>query len=124
MEIMPRYDFDLDVLPVSFDIYQALALETAQYPNVGENIEYPTLGLCGEAGELANKVKKIQRDCDGIFAVNMKIALIKELGDVLWYCAAIAHEIGIDLATVAAANIASLSDRKERDVIKGDGDDR
>ncbi len=121
---MPKYDFDLDVIPTTFDIYQALALETAEYPNVGENIEYPTLGLCGEAGELANKVKKIQRDHDGVFTVNMKISLIKELGDVLWYAAAIASEIGIDLATVAAANIASLSDRKERGVIKGEGDER
>lgn len=109
---------------IPFTLYQSMALDTAQYPDIFDNLEYPTLGLCGEAGELANKVKKIQRDHSGVCTPEMKDALIKELGDVLWYCAAIANELRVNLGYIAAKNLLILSDRAERDVIKGSGDDR
>ena len=104
--------------------YQNFCRTTAQYPNIGNNIEYPTLGLCGEAGEIANKVKKIQRDNDGITSIETRHKLIEELGDVLWYVAQFATEIDIELSEVIDINIQKLSSRMERGMIKGEGDNR
>jgi NTP pyrophosphatase (non-canonical NTP hydrolase) len=80
---------------------------------------YPTLGLCGESGEVAEKVKKQVRD--GVFN---RHEVAKELGDVLWYLANICNDIGYSLEEVADLNITKLSSRKERDAIKGNGDNR
>src|SRR3990167_9973339 len=85
--------------------YQQTALETAIYPDVGENIVYPALGLAGEAGEVANQVKKIIRDDEGALTADRAETIISELGDVLWYAAAIANELGITLEDVARINI-------------------
>jgi len=101
--------------------YQIQANETAIYP---EGLNYPILGLAGEAGELCNKYKKILRDKEGEADVNDTDQLAKELGDVLWYVAQIATELGTDLETVARVNIMKLGDRKERGVLGGSGDDR
>jgi len=68
---------------MSFEQYQIAAKQTAIYPNAGENLFYPTLGLCGESGEVAEKVKKIYRDSKGIVTLDKKLEIIKELGDVL-----------------------------------------
>lgn len=82
----------------SLDIneYQQMARKTAIYPDAGNpnsngaNMVYPTLGLSGEAGEVAEKVKKVIRDKGGEFDDDTRLAICKELGDVLWYVAQIA----------------------------------
>jgi NTP pyrophosphatase (non-canonical NTP hydrolase) len=78
-----------------------------------------TLGLAGEAGEVAEKVKKLMRDSE--FS---KEEVVKELGDVLFYVTALANHIGSNLQTVANTNIKKLHDRKDRNKIKGSGDNR
>ena len=73
---------------LTFDEYQQAARTTAQYPDMGKNFYYPTLGLAGEAGEVAEKIKKLMRDDKGALTPERREALKKELGDVLWYVAA------------------------------------
>lgn len=104
--------------------YQALAMTSAIYPNKGSNVIYPTLGLCGESGEIAEKIKKVIRDNNGIISDETKQLLVKELGDVLWYVSAISNELGIDLNTVAEVNVAKLSNRVKNNTIHGSGDNR
>lgn len=104
--------------------YQQRSRQTARYPNAGSNPIYPTLGLCGEAGEVADKVKKVMRDRGGHFSPEVIEALKLELGDVLWYVAQLSTELGLDLADVAGANLAKLASRAARNVISGDGDHR
>lgn len=78
------------------------------------NLEYPTLGLAGEAGEVANIVKKIQRDDQGIITDARRDKLRDELGDVLWYISACADELGITLDEIAAFNVNKLAQRHGR----------
>tara|TARA_Y100001968_G_C19064404_1_gene575308 strand:- start:2 stop:331 length:330 start_codon:yes stop_codon:yes gene_type:complete len=104
--------------------YQQQARKTASYPNVGNNPIYPTLGLCGEAGEVAEKVKKVLRDHQGCFDDNAKEKIKLELGDVLWYVAQLSSEIGFELQDVADANLIKLLSRAERGMISGEGDNR
>ena len=104
--------------------YQRRSRATARYPDVGSNPIYPTLGLCGEAGEVADKVKKVIRDHDGLFTDDTRAALELELGDVLWYVAQLATELGLDLEAVAEANLVKLASRSARNVIAGEGDHR
>ncbi len=104
--------------------YQQKARVTALYPNANNNPYYPALGLGGEVGEVLNKIKKIMRDHDGVINDEHRKDLKKELGDVLWYVAATASELGLDLDEVAQANIDKLYSRKERGVLGGSGDDR
>jgi len=91
---------------------------------VGCNPIYPTLGLTGEAGEVADKVKKVIRDRQGVFDVETREAIKLELGDVLWYVAQLASEMGYDLNDVAEANLQKLSSRAARGRIGGSGDQR
>jgi NTP pyrophosphatase (non-canonical NTP hydrolase) len=104
--------------------YQARSRATAVYPGAGANVLYPTLGLCGEAGEVAEKIKKMIRDDHGVMTDERRSALAKELGDVLWYLAQLATEAGLELEAVAAANLEKLSSRQRRNVLQGSGDDR
>jgi NTP pyrophosphatase (non-canonical NTP hydrolase) len=104
--------------------YQQRCRQTARYPDAGSNPIYPTLGLCGEAGEVADKVKKVIRDRGGRFSPEVIEALKLELGDVLWYVAQLSTELGLDLAEVATANLDKLASRAARNVISGDGDQR
>lgn len=103
--------------------YQQHALETAIYPEKSRII-YPTLGLTGESGEVADKVKKIIRDAEGEFTPEKKLEIMKEIGDVLWYCAALSHDLGFDLETVAQTNVDKLHSRMVRNEIHGSGDNR
>lgn len=82
------------------------------------------LGLTGEAGETADKVKKILRDKGGLFSEEDKIAIAKELGDVMWYIAAIARYLDLTLSDVASLNIEKLESRYQRNLLHGEGDDR
>lgn len=109
---------------LSFDDYQLKSRKTAIYPDIGNNIVYPTLGLTGEAGEVAEKVKKILRDKKGIVGRKDKKELIKELGDVLWYLSNIASELNISLGEVARWNLKKLSSRLKRGKLHGEGDNR
>ncbi len=104
--------------------YQQRSRATAVYPDAGRNLLYPTLGLCGEAGEVAEKIKKMVRDDGGELSMERRAALCKELGDVLWYLAQIATEAKLDLATVAGENLEKLLSRQDRGVLAGSGDDR
>ncbi|MDD3711545.1 MAG: nucleoside triphosphate pyrophosphohydrolase family protein [Patescibacteria group bacterium] len=107
-----------------FQDYQKQAKKTAVYPNKGKNYIYPVLGLTGEAGEVAEKFKKIIRDNDGKINSEKKAEIEKELGDVLWYISQISTELKINLEDVAKTNIKKLSSRLKRNCIKGDGDNR
>ncbi len=109
---------------MDFEKYQKFTRTTAVYPDQGKNLIYPTLGLVGEAGEVAEKVKKIIRDQGGKISEEHRQELIKELGDVLYYIATAAFELDSDLKTVAEKNVAKLSSRLERGVVHGDGDNR
>ncbi len=109
---------------MTFEEYQKSSRRTAIYPNTGKNIIYPVLGLTSEAGEVADKLKKILRDHDGVIDEAKKQELAKELGDVLWYVAQIATEIGLPLEEVAAMNIEKLMSRFERGKLSGSGDNR
>ena len=103
---------------MKFNEYQKIAKTTAVYPSE-YTVVYPTLGLTGEAGEVAEKVKKhIRGDTKNLG--NLK----KELGDVLWYLSAIASDLDISLEDVARTNLKKLESRLERDMIKGSGDNR
>lgn len=108
------------------DEYQTRALETAQYPGRDEigGLTYVALGLAGEAGEFAEKVKKVLRDAGGRLDPERVRTMVDELGDVLWYCAVAAEELGLTLSEVAERNVAKLADRKARGVIGGSGDER
>jgi len=106
-----------------FEEYQVEARKTAQYPVIGHSIVYPALGLAGESGEVADKVKKLFRDHGGDLN-RCRLDLIFELGDVLWYLSALCDELDITLAEVAQYNISKLQSRLNRGVIGGEGDHR
>jgi NTP pyrophosphatase (non-canonical NTP hydrolase) len=108
----------------SFVDYQVKSRQTAIYPDLGANFVYPTLGLSGEAGEVAEKIKKVLRDKGGKIDDETRAVVEKELGDVLWYVAQLATELGLDLGAVAEKNLAKLASRKERGVLSGSGDNR
>ncbi len=99
---------------MNFVEYQAEASQTAHYPRRMSNLEYPTLGLAGEAGEVANIVKKISRDFAGVITDEIRGKLKDELGDVLWYISACADELGLTLDEIAAFNVEKLSRRHGR----------
>ena len=99
---------------MKFEEYQSDASQTALYPQRLSNLEYPTLGLAGEAGEVANIVKKIQRDYGGIITDEIRGKLKDELGDVLWYISACADELGLTLDEIAEFNVEKLARRHNR----------
>ena len=109
---------------MDFKTYQNNARLTAQYPNLGSNYVYPTLGLVGEAGEVAEKVKKVIRDKKEIFDEESKKAIKKELGDVLWYISNLCNEFDFSLEDVALLNLEKLRVRASKGKISGSGDDR
>ena len=111
------------IFPMRIDTYQKEATKTAIYPEESKLI-YPALGLCGEAGEVAEKVKKVFRDDKGKLSEVKRQQIAKELGDVLWYLSALADNLDMKLSTIAKKNIEKLKDRKKRGVIKGSGDNR
>lgn len=96
---------------MNFEEYQKAASVTALYPKRLSNLEYPTLGLAGEAGEVANIVKKIQRDFGGEITEEIRAKLKDELGDVLWYISACADELGLTLTEIAEFNVGKLAKR-------------
>ena len=109
---------------MDFNTYQKKARLTAQYPNLGSNNIYPTLGLVGEAGEVAEKVKKVIRDKNGLFDEESIVGIKKELGDVLWYLSNLCTEFGFSFDEVALQNLEKLKLRAINGRISGSGDDR
>lgn len=119
----------------TFDDYHADVSGFAAYPNLGKNLVYPALGVAGEAGELADKIKKLWRnynkmhisELDRAFHPElqaMSTGMLKEAGDVLWYLDAVATECGTSLSSIARLNARKLADRAARGVIKSEGDNR
>jgi NTP pyrophosphatase (non-canonical NTP hydrolase) len=112
---------------MTLDDYQQGALSTAGYPEQ-VRILYPALKLTGEAGEVAEKLGKLMRDEGWLpgepLTDAQRSAFAKELGDVLWYIAILAHDLGLTLEEVGTLNLAKLQDRKVRGVIGGSGDER
>ena len=100
--------------------YQSLACQTAIFPK-DRAIEYLTVGLTGEAGEIANKAKKLIRDGD---TPDKRAEMTKELGDVCWYLAVLAEELGMNLGKIMEDNVEKLADRKARGALRGSGDNR
>ena len=105
---------------MTFNEYQEFVATIKRYPR-RYKILYPALGLCGEAGEVAEKVKKSVRDGE---KESFKEDITRELGDVLWYISALAGDLGITLQEVADANKQKLQDRLNRNQLHGDGDNR
>jgi NTP pyrophosphatase (non-canonical NTP hydrolase) len=104
--------------------YQTAALRTAAPRDKKNELFHLLLGLCGEAGEIAEKTKKIIRDQDSDFSKLDTADLTKELGDVLWHVAVLADYFDISLEDVGTKNIAKLADRLQRNMIQGSGDNR
>lgn len=130
-----------DELNNALDVYQKLATKKAIYHGQGTplGLAYTALKLNGEAGEIAEHVGKAMRDdnlmemqpdetglalCDNILTPERRTALIKEVGDVLWYLSAICNELGCNLSEVAIKNIEKLADRSARGKLQGSGDNR
>lgn len=104
---------------MTFNEYQEKARQTAIYP---QGWVYPALGLAGETGETMEKLKKFIRDNKPLETI--KEELLQELGDILWYVANLAHEFNIKMDNIAEKNIEKLVSRKERNKLKGEGDNR
>ena len=109
---------------MNFKTYQINARKTAIYPSLGSNYVYPTLGLVGESGEVAEKIKKVLRDKNGVFDQETLIGLKKELGDVLWYVSNICSELNFSLENIAEENLNKLRKRSLEGKISGSGDNR
>lgn len=112
---------------MDFNEYQKKAakydlFEVAEVKDVG--FLEKVLGLVGEAGETADKIKKILRDKNGVVSSEDKDLVIKELGDTLWYIAAIARYLEVELSEVALGNIEKLESRYQRNKLHGEGDKR
>ena len=110
---------------MTFEEYQQQALTTVL--STGDEFKdllHWVLGLNGEAGEVAEKLKKIIRDKNSVVSEEDKQEMAKELGDVLWYLAVFAHDLGVPLDEIAAANLAKLKSRKDRGMLGGSGDNR
>lgn len=103
--------------------FQRQALQTAIYPQELRTI-YPLIGITGETGEVAEKVKKVIRDRNGIFSKSNRLEIAKELGDALWYLSVLANDLGYSLDEVAALNIEKIRSRNERGKLHGNGDNR
>ncbi|DAZ90104.1 Uncharacterised protein [Mycobacteroides abscessus subsp. bolletii] len=114
---------------ITLDEYQRRAAETAIYPGADDTssvdgLAYVAMGLVGGAGEIANKVKKVLRDDGGVLTDDARMRIMFGLGDVLWYVAQTATQLGADLDSIAGINIAKLASRSERGTLQGAGDTR
>jgi NTP pyrophosphatase (non-canonical NTP hydrolase) len=106
------------------EFYEMKAGQTAIFPK-DKALEYLALGLTSEAGEVAGKVKKLIRDGEDMEGFELKkIAIASEIGDVLWYCAMMAKEVGVPLNEIMKENLKKLHSRKERGTLSGSGDNR
>ena len=102
--------------------YQDRARETDVAAEHG--LPYYALGLAGEAGEIANEVKKMLRDDGGKFTADRREHLRDEVGDALWYAAMLADHLGCSLDSIAERNLRKLDSRRKRGMLSGSGDER
>lgn len=111
---------------MDFDEYEKRARSTATFEGKQAEYElmYLTIGISGEAGEIAEKVKKILRNDDGVITDEKREALKNEVGDVLWYLSQFSRTLGFTFSEAAEANLKKLADRRARNVIKSTGDNR
>lgn len=121
---VPRFSLVNEETYVDFDSYQRMSRKTAIYPDLGKNIVFPTLGMMGEAGEVAEKIKKVWRDRGGHPTREDRQAIAKEMGDVLWYLSQLATELRISFNEIAARNIDKITGRKRDNRLHGSGDNR
>ena len=108
---------------MEFADYQRFSRRTAEYPREAW-LSYPALGLAGEAGEVAEHAKKAIRDDGGEISDERRLALARELGDVLWDTSQLATELGLELEDIARENLDKLLSRQRRGVLSGGGDNR
>ncbi|MEM7552847.1 MAG: nucleoside triphosphate pyrophosphohydrolase family protein [Cyanobacteria bacterium P01_A01_bin.84] len=106
------------------DEYQEKAFEFGIYPQKGDNWVYPCIGLAGETGEVAELIKRAIRDKNSTIDEELRQKIKLELGDVAWYVAVLAKEVGLSLDEILAANIDKLSNRKAKGTLHGSGDGR
>lgn len=113
---------------MTIEEYSKKALSTMthehSYGDIDAQLMAQVLGLMGESGEVAEKFKKIIRDKQGKLNDETKAEIVKELGDILWYIAAVSHLLGSSLSEVAQKNNEKLASRKKREMIHGSGDNR
>lgn len=109
---------------MDFETYQKQSRKTAMYPDKDNNFIYPTLGLVGESGEVAEKIKKVIRDKNNVIDESTKSEIKKELGDVLWYLSQLSSELNLSLDDIANTNLEKLFSRMERNQLHGEGDNR
>ncbi len=111
---------------MEFDEYQKVARTTAIYPRTSSetSLIYVTLGLAGEAGEIAEKMKKVIRDHGGKIDAETTSLLKDEIGDLIWYASQFALELGLSFDDIAQRNLEKLASRRERGIISGSGDRR
>jgi len=125
-EEVRKYMYDKVIISevITPDLYENLAGQTAIFPKE-KALEYLALGMTSEAGEVAGKVKKLIRDGEDVEGFEIKkLAIASEIGDVLWYCAMMAKEVGVPLNDIMKENLKKLHGRKERGTLQGSGDDR
>jgi len=125
-EEVRKYMYDKVIISevITPDLYENLAGQTAIFPKE-KALEYLALGMTSEAGEVAGKVKKLIRDGEDVEGFEIKkLAIASEIGDVLWYCAMMAKEVGVPLNDIMKENLKKLHSRKERGKLSGSGDDR
>ena len=125
-EEVRKYMYDKVIIAevITPDLYENLAGQTAIFPE-DKALEYLALGMTSEAGEVAGKVKKLIRDGEDKEGFEMKkLAIASEIGDVLWYCAMMAKEVGVPLNDIMKENLKKLHGRKERGTLQGSGDNR
>jgi len=125
-EEVRKYMYDKVIIAevITPDLYENLAGQTAIFPE-DKALEYLALGMTSEAGEVAGKVKKLIRDGEDVEGFEMKkLAIASEIGDVLWYCAMMAKEVGVPLNDIMKENLKKLHGRKERGTLQGSGDER
>ena len=125
-EEVRKYMYDKVIISevITPDLYENLAGQTAIFPEE-KALEYLALGMTSEAGEVAGKVKKLIRDGEDKEGFEMKkLAIASEIGDVLWYCAMMAKEVGVPLNDILKENLKKLHSRKERGTLHGSGDNR
>ena len=99
---------------MNFDDYQTESRKSVVYPYAGSNPVFPALGLAGEAGEIADQVKKAIRDDSGAFSERRKVQMKEEMGDALWYIAQIATELGLSLEEIAEVNLTKIRKRYQK----------
>ena len=125
-EEVRKYMYDKVIISevITPDLYENLAGQTAIFPE-DKALEYLALGMTSEAGEVAGKVKKLIRDGEDVEGFEIKkLAIASEIGDVLWYCAMMAKEVGVPLNDIMKENLKKLHGRKERGTLQGSGDER